>query len=224
MQPPAGFRLSALAVSRPLCLGARRRALLAHEHVVPVRRRLRPCDPCGAKFALKPARSGDIRGLTSIRCSTETDQRRPRPRRRGRRRHRRRPAPLAAQRGLRGPHLGRRGRGARRRRRLRPRPGRARPRPARPRRGRGLPPPAQRRRRADPDADRAGRDRGPGRPASTAAPTTTWSSRSSARSCWRGSGPCCAAGRRAAPPRWRSATCSSTPTPARCAAASARSS
>ena len=82
----------------------------------------------------------------------------------------------------------------------------------------------ERRRRADPDADRPRRDRGPGRPASTAAPTTTWSSPSSARSCWRGSGRCCAAARRAAPPRSRSATSPSTPTRARCAAASGRSS
>ena len=59
--------------------------------------------PLRAKFALKAAGSGVIRGLTSIAMLTEADpSRRPRPRRRGRRRDRRRPAPLAAQRGLRG--------------------------------------------------------------------------------------------------------------------------
>ena len=51
--------------------------------------------------------------------------------------------------------------------------------------------------------------------ASTPAPTTTCRSRSSATSCWPGSAPCCAAARRAAPPRSRSATSRSTRTPAR---------
>ena len=58
--------------------------------------------------------------------------------------------------------------------------------------------------------------------ASTRAPTTTSSSRSSATSCWRGCARCCGAGRRAAAPRWWSATCASTPTPARSSAASAQ--
>ena len=44
------------------------------------------------------------------------------------------------------------------------------------------------------------------------------------RSCWPGSAPCCAGGRRAARPRCRSATSASTPIRARSAAASARSS
>ena len=40
----------------------------------------------------------------------------------------------------------------------------------------------------------------------TSAPTTTWSSRSSARSCWPACGRCCAGGRRAGWPRCASAT------------------
>ena len=105
--------------------------------------------------------------------------------------------------------------------RVRARRGRARPRAAPARRRGGLPAAARGRRRADPDAHRPRRARRRASRASTPAPTTTSSSRSSAPSCSPACARCCAAARRAAAPTSWSATCASTPTPARCLAATA---
>ena len=179
----------------------------------------------GAKFAAKSERERRFSGLTSFHAQRCRPERRPRPRGRGRRRHRRRPAPLAAQRGLRGPHLADgvealdvaagfvpdlvvldlglpRLDGVEVCRRLR-----------------------SERRRADPDADRARRDRGPRRPGLDSGaddylvkPFERQELLARIRALLRRRPPRGTASLDGRRPR------SSTPTPARCAAASARSS